>query len=182
LGHSDIWAQFFYSTNDSMGSDFKVNQDLGTALQFSPACGFASDYAYFVWSDNRNPGLGFDIYANIYVYQGTEVKQPRPISNSVPKSFQLEQNYPNPFNATTVIKYHLKAAGAVSNQIPTSLRIYNVKGELVKILVRQNQNPGIYQISWDGKNEEGQVVSSGVYFYLLEAGEKKEAKKMVLLK
>jgi len=182
LGHSDIWAQFFYSSNDSMGPDFKVNQDLGTALQFSPACGFSSDYAYFVWSDNRNPGLGFDIYANIYVYKGTEVKPPKSISSAVPKSFSLEQNYPNPFNATTVIKYHLKATNSSSNQISTSLKVYNIKGEFVKTLVRQNQAPGIYQITWDGKNEEGQVVSSGVYFYLLEAGEKKEAKKMLLLK
>jgi len=182
LGHSDIWGQFFYSSNDSMGPDFKVNQDLGTALQFSPACGFASDYTYFVWSDNRNPGLGFDIYANIYVYKGTEVKPPKSISSAIPKSFELEQNYPNPFNATTVIKYHLKAANSSSNQISTSLKVYNIKGELVKTLVRQNQAPGIYQVTWDGKNERGQTVSTGIYFYLLEAGEQKEAKKMLLLK
>lgn len=181
-GHSDIWGQFFYSSNDSMGPDFKVNQDLGTALQFSPACGFSSDYTYFVWSDNRNPGLGFDIYANIYVYKGTEVKPPKSISSAIPKAFALEQNYPNPFNAATVIKYHLKAANSSSNQISTSLKVYNIKGELVKTLVQQNQAPGIYQITWDGKNESGQVVSSGVYFYLLEAGDRKEAKKMLLLK
>jgi len=165
-----------------MGPDFKINQDLGTALQFSPACGFSSDYAYFVWSDNRNPGLGFDIYANIYVYKGTEVKPPKSISSAIPKAFALEQNYPNPFNAATVIKYHLKAANSSSNQISTSLKVYNIKGELVKTLVQQNQVPGIYQVSWDGKNERGQTVSTGVYFYLLEAGEHKEAKKMLLLK
>ncbi|HKZ22688.1 MAG TPA: FlgD immunoglobulin-like domain containing protein [candidate division Zixibacteria bacterium] len=182
LGHSDIRGQFFYSSNDSMGPDFKVNQDLGTALQFTPVCGFSSDYAYFVWSDNRNPGLGFDIYANIYVYKGTEVKPPKSISSAIPKAFALEQNYPNPFNAATVIKYHLKAANSSSNQISTSLKVYNIKGELVKTLVQQNQVPGIYQVSWDGKNERGQTVSTGVYFYLLEAGEHKEAKKMLLLK
>lgn len=181
-GHSDIRGQFFYSSNDSLGEEFKVNKDSGTALQFSPACGFSSDYAYMVWSDNRNPGLGFDIYANTYVYKGTEVKPPKSISSAIPKSFALEQNYPNPFNATTLIKYHLKATNSSSNQISTSLKIYNIKGELVITLVKQNQAPGIYQITWDGKNERGQTVSSGVYFYLLQAGDKKEAKKMLLLK
>lgn len=181
-GNSDIWGQFFYSSNDSMGPDFKVNQDLGNALQFSPACGFSSDYAYLVWSDNRNPGKGFDIYANTYVYKGTEVKPPKSITTTIPKSFELEQNYPNPFNASTIIKYHLKGSSSSDNQISTSLKIYNIKGELVKILLDQNQAPGSYEISWDGKDDKGKSVSSGVYFYLLEAGEKKQAKKMLLLK
>ncbi len=181
-GNSDIWGQFFYSSNDSMGSDFKVNQDLGNALQFTPACGFSSDYAYLVWSDNRNPGKGFDIYANTYVYKGTDVKPPKSILNAMPNSFELEQNYPNPFNATTVIKYHLKANNSSGNQILTTLKIYNIKGELVKILVKQHQTPGSYEIGWDGKDNKGEIVSSGVYFYVLQQGEKKEAKKMLLLK
>ncbi len=181
-GNSDIWAQFFYSFNDSMGSDFKVNQDLGNALQYSPACGLASDYAFMVWSDNRNPGKGFDIYANTFVYQGTEVKPPRSITNAAPKSFELEQNYPNPFNANTVIRYHLKATNSATHPIPTTLKIYNIKGELVKILADLNQRPGSYEVVWEGQNETGEKVASGVYFYILRAGEKKEAKKMLLLR
>jgi hypothetical protein len=89
----------------------------------------------------------------------------------------LDQNVPNPFNPTTTIKYEIKTAG------PVSLKIYNVAGQLVKTLVDGQRNAGqVYEAQWNGLNDAGQSVSSGVYFYKLVSTNFTQTKKMVLLK
>jgi hypothetical protein len=93
-----------------------------------------------------------------------------------PAEFELYQNYPNPFNPETRIKYTLKKAGHVT------LHIYNVLGEKVKTLLDQDQSTGFYQINWDGKNDKGKSVSSGLYLYKLEVNGFSQAKRMLLLK
>jgi len=101
---------------------------------------------------------------------------------SVPKTFELSQNYPNPFNPTTTIKYSLSSVGDGAETLPTTLRIYNVLGEVVRTLVDEPRSPGIYYQVWDGKDDQGKEVASGIYFYRLKAGKFSETKKMVLLK
>jgi hypothetical protein len=93
-------------------------------------------------------------------------------------SFELYQNYPNPFNQNTVIHYSLDA----THPIPTSLKIYNILGKEVRALVNTRQSPGNYTVIWDGKDNFGKEVASGIYFYLLQAGERKEGRKMLLIK
>jgi len=93
-----------------------------------------------------------------------------------PTEFELCQNYPNPFNPGTRVEYTLKKAGHVT------LHIYNILGEKVKILLDQDQPAGLYQINWDGKNDKGQSVSSGLYLYKLEVNGFSQAKRMLLLK
>ena len=84
------------------------------------------------------------------------------------ESFELDQNYPNPFNPTTVISYHLPAgqAGLTVNSFVT-LRIYDELGRKVITLVDEAQSTGTHKITWNGKDENGKVVSSGAYFYRL---------------
>jgi hypothetical protein len=101
---------------------------------------------------------------------------------AVPKVFELSQNYPNPFNPTTTIKYTLPASGEGPGTLPTTLRIYNVLGEVVRTLVNEPKSPGVYYEVWDGKDDQGNPVASGVYLYKLGAGKFSETKKMVLLK
>jgi immune inhibitor A len=98
---------------------------------------------------------------------------------SIPKSIDLFQNYPNPFNPNTSIQFTV-----ISGQPPlhTTLKIYNIRGQLVKTLVDEQKPGGDYSILWDGKDESGKAVSSGIYFYKLTAGSSSEVKKMVLLK
>jgi len=93
-----------------------------------------------------------------------------------PSEFELSQNYPNPFNPETKIEYALKKTGHVT------LYIYNVLGEKVKTLLDQDQPAGFYQINWDGKNDNGKPISSGIYLYKLEVNGFSEAKRMLLLK
>jgi hypothetical protein len=92
-------------------------------------------------------------------------------------STSLSQNYPNPFNPTTTIDFTVKELA------PVSVKIYNVSGQLVKTLVNDRFEPGVtHQVSWDGRNDAGQAVSSGVYFYKLVTKNFTQTKKMVLLK
>ena len=98
----------------------------------------------------------------------------------VPAKFSLSANYPNPFNPVTRIQYSVS-----SNQIQpihTTLRIYNVLGQLVKTLVNEPQEAGTYEVIWDGRDENGNEVASGIYFYRLQAEDFTKAKKMLLLK
>ncbi|MFZ2324192.1 MAG: alpha-amylase family glycosyl hydrolase [Ignavibacteriaceae bacterium] len=103
----------------------------------------------------------------------TEVDQENP---SIVKEFNLEQNYPNPFNPSTIIRYSI-----VSPSIVT-LKIYDILGREVKTLVNQEQNNGTYEVNWNGDNEFGNKVSTGVYFYKIDAGTYSDVKKMLLIK
>jgi len=97
--------------------------------------------------------------------------------------FLLQQNYPNPFNTTTIIPFTVHGKReTVNGPIPTSLKIYNVKGELVKVLVDEKKPSGDYKVIWDGKNQKGEDVASGIYFYKLKAGNLSETKKMILIR
>jgi|GEM_PF-3937367 len=93
-----------------------------------------------------------------------------------PSTFELLGNYPNPFNATTTISYSLPQDAEVR------LDIYNVAGQKVRTLIEENQSAGIHSLVWDGRNDSGQPVASGLYFYRLKAGEFLETRRMTLLK
>lgn len=95
----------------------------------------------------------------------------------LPNKFSLFQNYPNPFNPTTTIQFGLPKSSSVN------LEVYNVLGEKVRTLVEGNKSAGYHSISWDGKNDQGTGVSSGIYIYRLSvAGKFAQSKKMLLLK
>jgi FlgD Ig-like domain len=88
----------------------------------------------------------------------------------------LGQNQPNPFNPTTTIQFVLPSRG------PVRLAVYSAAGQLVRTLVDDVRAPGQHDVVWDGRDDHGAVVGSGVYFYRLTAGKWAETKKMVLLK
>ncbi len=97
---------------------------------------------------------------------------------STPREFALHQNFPNPFNPDTTIKYDLAESADVT------LQIYNVLGQVVRTLVASEaQNAGRYQIRWNGMDERGVPVSSGIYFYQIAAdGKFSDVRKLMLLK
>jgi len=88
----------------------------------------------------------------------------------------LHQNYPNPFNPTTTINYQLPENSMVE------LAVYNLKGQKVKTLVKENLESGNHTVIWNGKDDNGKSVSSGIYFYKMKAGNFVETKKMILMK
>ena len=96
--------------------------------------------------------------------------------NNLPDSYCLHQCYPNPFNPSTQIRYDLPCASNVQ------LSIYNIVGQEVRVLSRGQQGAGHYQQEWDGCTETGQPVTSGLYFYRLQADDYVASKKMLLVK
>jgi len=94
----------------------------------------------------------------------------------IPAEFSISQNYPNPFNPTTSIKY------AIPQDARVSLVVYDMLGQVVKTLVDQEQEAGYYTVRWDGTNNFGSKVSSGIYIYRIVAGKYTSTMKMNLLK
>jgi hypothetical protein len=92
-------------------------------------------------------------------------------------TWALSQNFPNPFNPTTTIHYDVKAGGG-----QVSLRVFDVSGRVVRTLVNESQTAGSKSITWNGTNDAGQQVASGIYFYRMIAPDFTQTKKMVLLR
>ena len=98
------------------------------------------------------------------------------LKNLKPKQFALHQNYPNPFNPTTTIKYDLPQDAS------TTITIYSILGQEVKTLVNGFEKAGFNNIVWDGTNDLGNKVATGVYIYKIRAGKFTSNKKMIMLK
>ena len=96
-----------------------------------------------------------------------------------PEQFVLQQNYPNPFNPSTKIEYTIPAS---VGQTAIRLEIYNVMGQKVRTLTNAKQSAGPHSIEWDGRNDNGAIVPSGIYVYRLTAGEQTSSRRMLLLK
>jgi len=94
----------------------------------------------------------------------------------VPGVFALHQNYPNPFNPITRINYDLPEDALVN------ITIYDMMGRQVKTLINSEQTAGYRTIRWNGTNYLGQSVSAGLYMYVIQAGDFRKTRKMVLLK
>ncbi len=94
-----------------------------------------------------------------------------PGNTNIPKTFALEQNYPNPFNPVTVIKFQIPSSEFVT------VKVFDVLGKEVSVIVNENKEPGYYEAAFDGSN-----LASGLYFYRIEAGDFVETKKMMLVK
>ncbi|MFC1508289.1 SBBP repeat-containing protein [Candidatus Omnitrophota bacterium] len=117
----------------------------------------------------------------IAMIPGEEVLAKRVASQEkteIPETFSLSQNSPNPFNPITTIEYTIPSG----NSVYVRLNIYDLRGALVRTLVDHASSPGIHTVVWDGTDETGNNVSTGVYFYQLRAGEFIQTKKMLFMK
>lgn len=134
--------------------------------------------------DNRSfyylASSGWQTLSNLDIMITTYVSdQPVGVSDEetiLPATFDLKQNYPNPFNPTTVISYQIP-----ENQM-VNLEIYNALGQKVRTLVNKEQEAGFYNREWDGRNDYGVSVTSGVYFYKIHTESFTKVMKMMLLK
>jgi hypothetical protein len=122
---------------------------------------------------------GRDLVGNVFTSRDYVIHVP--VWAIIPASTELLQNYPNPFNPETWIPYKLSEPAEVE------LRIYSSSGRLIRTLELGQQKPGTYTdreraMYWDGKDENGEYVSSGVYFYHLLAGESVSVKKMAVIR
>jgi len=234
-GDYDIYAQRYNSSGDTVGANFRVNDDLGTEHQMSPSIAMDSDGDFVIcWADQRSgdydiyaqryhsdgtswgpnylvnqelsvpnpnqqgPSVAlndnqitptwedarrskhWDVYAKVITWDWVKVDEPEGDHVGLPQEFVLGQNYPNPFNAATHIRYHLSAVS--SQLLAVSLKIFNILGQEVRTLVDKKQSAGYYQVFWNGRDNSGRDVSSGIYFYRLKAGDFVQTRKMVLIR
>jgi hypothetical protein len=133
----------------------------------------ADEYYYCITATDRDDAeSGVWNWVNTLIINEVDDR----ITTGLPQTPKLEQNYPNPFNRTTVIRYTL------SSRCEVSLSIYNILGKRIRTLENISKAAGKYEINWDGLDDFGQPVSSGIYFYQLKTGSFCEERKMILLK
>jgi len=142
-------------------------------------------------ADPHAPGVIYIATAGdgVWRYQSDVVAVQGRHEEPLPKDFVLEQNYPNPFstegrsraagNRGTVIRFAIPSSSANS---PAHLAVYNLRGELVRELVNRRLPAGNHVTRWDGKDDTGREVASGIYFYRLNVGNVVEMRKLSLLK
>ncbi|MFC1898268.1 CotH kinase family protein [Candidatus Cloacimonadota bacterium] len=121
------------------------------------------------WAASEYYGTPGEFNEDVYV--SAENQMP-----DMPSRLILHQNFPNPFNPVTSIKYYLP------EDAPVELRIYNLKGQLTKLIVDEFQSHGEHTVAWDGTDSNEKPVASGLYFYQLAAGKNRINRKMLLLK
>jgi len=172
--------------SDSL-SNLNIEENLGEAYRsaFNPQEG---KYAYINLGSQVAEGFTINYHtsastvnlfyslngrdSSIVIISDTDADDP--INPAV--SFSLSQNYPNPFNPVTYITFSLP------KEETAFLGIYNVKGQLVKTLINGIMNSGTHRVQWNGLDDAGKSVSSGIYFYTLQSGNKSITHKMLLLK
>jgi hypothetical protein len=116
-------------------------------------------------------------YRDYWVFKfSAPVDVPYDDQDLMPSTFALSPNYPNPFNPKTKIEFTVPRVSDVT------IEIYNVMGQKIKTLVNERMQPGLRSVTWDGTDDKGVAVATGVYLYRMTAGDFVESKKMVLLK
>ncbi|HPG40019.1 MAG TPA: FlgD immunoglobulin-like domain containing protein [bacterium] len=150
-----LTGQYINADGSRNGENFVISESLYSLL---PAAAANPDKIVFVWQDNRR-SKGFDIYAKVTAWDDASSITD---TQSLPQSHALLQNYPNPFNPQTVISYRLGAAGRVN------ITIYNITGQQVCNLLDTRQEAGIYQVTWNGTDSQGNRLNSGIFFCRLQ--------------
>jgi hypothetical protein len=125
-------------------------------------------------SDNNDAASSSRVYR--YEISPEMIVSVAQTSEQKPRQFSLKQNYPNPFNPETTIRYQLAEPGLVR------LEIFNLRGQQIRTLVNERRSAGAYSVKWDGRDDSGRSVASGVFLYRLNAGESTESRKLVLIR
>jgi PKD repeat protein len=144
-----------------------------TSTEQNPTHVYAAVKTYTVSltvTDNANESAGttqnVEITNVVGIAEGT----------NLPDKFELSQNYPNPFNPVTSIRY------ALPEQSMVKLTIYDMLGQEVITLVNKTEEAGYKSVNWNGLNQHGQLVSTGIYFYRIQAGTFLQIRKMIFIK
>ena len=179
------WSTAFELNIHSWRVSRKLNGNVSivtpTPLPASGSLHSASPRTYFYVDTIAVSGQNYDYILDALGPVGSPVGIASPSASIVftPSSnstlqFSLAQNYPNPFNPSTVIAFDLRHAGLVK------LTVFNILGQRVRVLVDELRGAGRYQESWDGRDQNGRTLPSGLYIYRIHAGPNVSAKKMLL--
>jgi len=160
----DFFVSVKYDGINYTGIGADVPPGNGRAYEYDPGIG--------TWSKLTTPN-DYTLFMRATVKSLTAVSE---IESKVPDKFEITQNYPNPFNPSTTIRYALPEASDVK------IEVFDINGMHITDLANNHQNPGTYTITWNGKNDRGVSVSSGVYYFRIQAGSFVQTNKMMLMK
>ncbi|MFZ5516882.1 MAG: choice-of-anchor D domain-containing protein [Candidatus Zhuqueibacterota bacterium] len=182
LGQGQIW-DVRVKSNEGAGAvrlNWAMDQPPETDLEIllydknrNKTIDMNSNDAYSFQRFSENEEAVFQVFAGS---PGFMEKQVQGLRAQFPQEFGLSQNYPNPFNATTRIEFKIPSLQRVS------LKIYDLLGREVKSLLDDVRPAGYYHLEWNGRNNAGADVSSGIYVCLVRAGERAETRKVILMK
>jgi bacillolysin/thermolysin len=164
----DFYIACVYNNNTyqpAIASDYNGNS---MAYEYNP-----NSQQWYTLEEVYGSNYNVNLYIRAVLTSATSVTE---IDNRIPDKFEISPNYPNPFNPTTSIRYSLPKGENVS------VVVYDITGREIAALVNNFQNPGTYVITWNGKNNSGAEVSSGVYLYRIKAGLFIQTRKMIFLK
>ena len=182
------WNNGSFSSQGGQESLFIMSSDYNEGLDYDDnPWGPASDVMYVLWPRGRYGKAYLDAPFTMYIngadmhMAGDSLVFKSPLDDGdgtgqVPETFYVKQNYPNPFNPVTRIRFGL------SRNERVRLEVFNLLGQQVRTLVNAGMARGNYTVEWDGRNDQGRLLSSGVYIYKLTAGEFSRSRKMILLK
>jgi hypothetical protein len=162
-----LWTRTFGSNGDA---------DVGYSIQQT------ADGGYITAGSAEQLG---EYWGDVYLIKtdpdgNVGISDNKPPSLELPRSWALSQNYPNPFNPSTTFSFDVPGITAMRQHV--TLTVYDMRGQLVRTLLSSEIEPGNHCVTWDGKDESGKSVSSGIYLYALRAGEERFTRKMVILK
>ncbi len=170
------WSGTLNCRNGRLFGDLTV-EVMGTSVTVSINGTLGRTQVILEYSESLFGAEGVILAREDTVLNITSVRNPDPVL--IPTKLSISQNFPNPFNPFTTITFEIPQSYANSN---VNLSIYNLRGQKIRLLVTANMAAGIYAIQWDGKNDHGQNVASGLYLCRLAAGNFAETNKMLLLK
>jgi hypothetical protein len=162
---------------ESVARAFTVNQ-VGETFAPPPEEAFARAVTLQNLGIAEDPEME-EVIGRAFTVQNTGEVVDVPITPRVvlPATFQLYANAPNPFRRSTSIRYDLPRASAIS------IRLYDVSGRLVKVLVHSKKHePGRFVVDWNGLDQDGRALSSGIYFYRMRAGSFDESRRVFLIR
>jgi hypothetical protein len=137
---------------------------------------FGSSFMHLRDDSRAVPIDRFELFRDALGFLGAGPTKPDITQGESPAAYELAQNFPNPFNPTTAIKFDMKKRGLVT------IRVYSVAGELVRTLLNEVRDAGAYSVAWDGRNNLGVSVASGIYLYEMKTSDFSATKKMILLR
>ena len=134
----------------------------------------ATDATYYYWLESVSLNGESEYYGPLMVTVNAAGEEP--VIPVIPVETKLFSAFPNPFNPSTNLRYSMKEAGDVR------IEVYNVKGQILETFNNSHNQPGYYQISWDGRDANGSLVGTGLYFCRMTSGKYTSTKKMILAK
>ena len=164
------------STDESLAGFRIYREDAGGKILYIPEAGLLSLSETGITDSGVLPGNEYTYTLAVVRPDGSEVRSLDTRVTIEIAPARLSQNYPNPFNPGTRIGYF------VDKEADVSLRVYDVSGRHVRTLSERRLSPGEYVDMWNGQDEQGKPVVSGIYFYRLRIGKTTLTRRMVLLK